>query len=192
MEKKLAEFDERFDSLNEEMENDQMTISNLTAKERAATEELEKARKASLKVLEKHPSFGKEDGFYVRRMGQIDDDPWLRECETRFKRAKDGWQLICGTKLSAWVDKIRDPEFHCFKTVQVGTEDKWKRVLDENNEDLLALKKELGEEVLKSVTTALETTLSEIIELLTRAAVEGRRKKAAVKRRRLVDNAPIR
>ncbi|KAL2622916.1 hypothetical protein R1flu_003121 [Riccia fluitans] len=215
MEKKLAEYDARFESLNEEVENDQMTISNLTTKERAATEELENARKAALRVLLKHPKFGKEDGISVRRMGQIDDAPWLRECEKRFKNAKDGWQITCGTKLSAWGAKIMDPDFHCFKTVQVGNEDKWKRVLDENNEDLLALKEELGEEVLKSVTTALEeieewnpsgrypihvpwnsktnrrATLSEIIELLRKAAVEGSKKKAPVKRRRVVDDDTI-
>ncbi|KAL3699950.1 hypothetical protein R1sor_017972 [Riccia sorocarpa] len=210
MEKKLAESHAKNEEMNEDLEFGHKTITELLKKERASTQELEKAREVALQILTKNPQYGKEDGIYVRRMGLIDETPWSSACEKRFKRAKDGWQIICGTKLSEWADKIRDPEFHCFRTVRVGKGDDWKRVLDENNEDLLALKKELGEEVLKTVTTALEeieewnpsgrypihvawssktderATLSEIILMLRRVAVEGVGKKGAGKKRRVV------
>ncbi|KAL3699947.1 hypothetical protein R1sor_017969 [Riccia sorocarpa] len=205
--RKLAEFEEQMQSLTEELETGHTTITSLSNKERAATDELEQARKATLEILEEYPEFGAEDGIYVKSMGEIDEAPWFRECKKRYINAD--WGLVCKTKLSKWTEKIKNPEFHCFKTVQVGQEDEWERKLDENNKDLLALKRQLGEEVHKSVVTALKeieewnpsgrypirvawnwkkdrrAALSEIIASLGNAAIAGIKTAPPVKRRRL-------
>ncbi|KAL2651933.1 hypothetical protein R1flu_020061 [Riccia fluitans] len=207
MRRKLAESEEKSQSLSEDLESGQTTINSLSNKERAANEELEEARKAALEVLVAYPEFGLEDGIYVKNMGQIDNVPWLRECQKRFRKAEDGWEYVFTTKYSIWEEKIKDPEFHCFKNVEVGN-DIWERQLDENNKDLLALKKELGKDVLESVVTALKeieewnpsgrypiravwnleenrrATLSEIIGFLSKAAVASTEKKPPAKRRR--------
>ncbi|KAG6545273.1 hypothetical protein Mapa_013386 [Marchantia paleacea] len=209
VEKKNADFEEKLTSLNEDLEAQLGTLQTLTTKEREANDELEEARHLGVKAMQK---FGSDQGLFVKRMGEINDEPWKRECKIRYKKEKDGWGTIFRTKFSEWEDKVKNPDFHAFKIVKVGNEDddKWKRILDETNPDLLALKEELGEEVRQTVVTALEeieewnpsgryprpivwnfeanrrASVSEIIKVLLEAA-ESNKKKTVVKRRRLIE-----
>ncbi|BBM99577.1 hypothetical protein MPTK1_1g22140 [Marchantia polymorpha subsp. ruderalis] len=209
VEKKNADLEEHQRSLNEDLEAQDSTLQTLTVKERIANSELEEARNLGIQAMQK---FGSQQGIFVKRMGEINSEPWRRECKVRYKKEKDGWETIFGTKFSEWEEKVKNPDFHAFKIVKDGNEDddKWKRVLDETNPDLLALKEELGEEVKQTVVTALEeieewnpsgrypkavvwnyeenrrATVSEIFKVLL-AAAESSKKKTVAKRRRLVE-----
>jgi len=132
----------------EEMLQD--TVNTLTIKERSANDELEEARKAAVDVLEKYGVKGK---IANKLQGTINKAPWKAACKKKYKYHPDGFDMEMARLISGWEERIRDQSYHPFKTIQIGP-DVWERKIDEEDEHLVALKADLGEEVMNTVATA--------------------------------------
>ncbi|CAN6853496.1 unnamed protein product [Brassica oleracea] len=88
----------------------------------------------------------------VKRMGEVDEKPFLKVCEQRFNGENVGLQhaMLC----SEWQKNINDSAWYPFKLVVTG--EKMKEVVDDEDDKLKKLSEELGEDVMNAVTTALE------------------------------------
>ncbi|RID75345.1 hypothetical protein BRARA_B02394 [Brassica rapa] len=88
----------------------------------------------------------------VKRMGEVDEKPFLKVCEQRFNGENVGLQhaMLC----SEWQKNINDSAWYPFKLVVTG--EKIKEVVDDEDEKLKKMSEEWGEDVKNAVTTALE------------------------------------
>ncbi|XP_078176544.1 factor of DNA methylation 5-like [Carex rostrata] len=147
-----AKMDELTTELNEkidEMEDMEALNQTLVVKERKSNDELQEAKKELISGL---PDMLIGRAFIgIKRMGEIDDKP-IREAFKR-KFPKRDAEIQAAMISSKWQDELKNPEWHPFKIVTVG--DKAQEVIQEDDEKLRALKEEFGEEVYKTVTTAL-------------------------------------
>ncbi|KAF8111896.1 hypothetical protein N665_0071s0035 [Sinapis alba] len=88
----------------------------------------------------------------VKRMGEVDEKPFLKVCEQRFNGGNVELKhvMLC----SKWQENLKDPAWCPFK--RVGTGEKLKEVVDDEDEKLKKLSEEWGEDVKSAVKTALE------------------------------------
>ncbi|KAH7372850.1 hypothetical protein KP509_17G024800 [Ceratopteris richardii] len=123
----------------------------LTYKERELNDEVQNAHKVAVKVLEKK---GDEKHVGVKKMGDLDQEPWKVACKKKFKDSPDGWEVHFATAVSQWDERVRDVQWDPFKVIEVGEGHEWR--LNDNDEKLIELREEYGEAVFDTVTTALE------------------------------------
>ncbi|XP_013619688.1 PREDICTED: factor of DNA methylation 5-like isoform X2 [Brassica oleracea var. oleracea] len=116
--------------------------SALIIKERQSTYELQEAHTELIKGFRDLSGEGSVIG--VKRMGEVDEKPFLKVCEQRFNGENVGLQhaMLC----SEWQKNINDSAWHPFKLVEV---------VDDEDDKLKKLSKELGD-VMNAVKTALE------------------------------------
>nr|VDD23795.1 unnamed protein product [Brassica oleracea] len=124
--------------------------SALIIKERQSTYELQEAHTELIKGFRDLSGEGSVVG--VKRMGEVDEKPFLKVCEQRFNGENVGLQhaMLC----SEWQKNINDSAWYPFKLVVTG--EKMKEVVDDEDDKLKKLSEELGEDVMNAVTTALE------------------------------------
>ncbi|KAI3423655.1 XS domain-containing protein [Psidium guajava] len=149
LKQKMKEIEENLKEKEEEMEYHDHLRQALTVQERKTNDELQDARKELIKIL------GKNAGraiIRVKRMGELDSKPFLiaakRKCAA--KEAKVKATMLC----SEWEEYLRDSDWYPFKVITDGEQPK--RIIDEEDEKLKALKVEYGDEVFKAVSKALE------------------------------------
>lgn len=84
-------------------------------------------------------------------MGDLDTMPFQAAAEKMFSGRETERKAV--EWCSLWEKYLRDPGWHPFKVVWLGGIDK--EIVDMEDDRLKALKEELGDEVVKAVTTAL-------------------------------------
>lgn len=111
-------------------------------------DELQKTRKVLIEGFKELP---KALGIGVKRMGELENKPFLDAMKRKFKGAELEYKAseLC----SLWEEYLRDPNWHPFKIITIN--EKSEEMINENDGKLKSLKRELGEEVYKAVTTAL-------------------------------------
>ncbi|XP_047312976.1 protein INVOLVED IN DE NOVO 2-like [Impatiens glandulifera] len=134
--KKMDEVEEELKEKLDDLEEAEALNQALIVKERISKEELDDARKELITGLKDHH----RSIICVKRLGELDLKPFLKAAKGKFSKA-DAVELC-----SLWEDYIRDPTWCPFKE---------EYVIDENDEKLVNLKDEYGEEVYEAVTRAL-------------------------------------
>ncbi|CAL5008428.1 unnamed protein product [Urochloa decumbens] len=139
-----AELNERI----EEMEDLEALNQTLVIKERMTNDEIQDAKKELISGLSE--LLGPRSNIGIKRMGELDEKPFLLACKQRYG---DDAEMEALKLCSAWQEQLKDANWHPFKIVTTG--EMTEQVIDDNDEKLVGLKKQLGEEVYKAVTTAL-------------------------------------
>ncbi|XBI13184.1 hypothetical protein VPH35_139947 [Triticum aestivum] len=126
----------------------------LIIKERMTNDELQDAKKEP--ILGSVDLSGPRSDTGIRRMGQVDEKPFVEACKPKHGAEADAKALeLC----SMWQDNLRDANWHPFKIVTTG--EKPEQIIDEGDEKLVELKEELGEEVYKEEMNNKETILKQ-------------------------------
>ncbi|CAA7026053.1 unnamed protein product [Microthlaspi erraticum] len=147
---KMKEMNDELEDKKSELEELEQMNSVLMTKERQSNDEIQAARKkmiAGLTVL-----IGTETDIGVKRMGELDEKPFLNVCKKRY--SADEAAVEAATLCSKWQNNVNDSKWHPFKLE--GTGDKAKEVVDEEDGQLKKLRGEWGAEVHNAVKTALE------------------------------------
>ncbi|CAO2199881.1 unnamed protein product [Urochloa humidicola] len=139
-----AELNERI----EEMEDLEALNQTLVIKERMTNDEIQDAKKELISGLSE--LLGPRSNIGIKRMGELDEKPFLLACKQRYG---DNAEMEALKLCSSWQEQLKDANWHPFKIVTTG--EITEQVIDDNDEKLVGLKKQLGEEVYKAVTTAL-------------------------------------
>ncbi|XP_050250495.1 protein INVOLVED IN DE NOVO 2 [Quercus robur] len=131
-----------------ELEDLEALNQTLIVKERKSNDELQEARKElvnDLKDLASRAHIG------VKRMGELDSKPFHEAMKRKYneEEAEDRASELC----SLWEEYLKDPDWHPLKVITV--DGNHQQVIDEEDEKLNDLRKELGDEVYKAVTAAL-------------------------------------
>lgn len=84
-------------------------------------------------------------------MGELDSKPFHEAMKRKYneEEAEDRASELC----SLWEEYLKDPNWHPLKVITV--DGNHQQVIDEEDEKLNDLRKELGDEVYKAVTAAL-------------------------------------
>ena len=84
-------------------------------------------------------------------MGELDSKPFHEAMQRKYneEEAEDRASELC----SLWEEYLKDPDWHPLKDITV--DGNHQQVIDEEDEKLNDLRKELGDEVYKAVTAAL-------------------------------------
>ncbi|KAF8103075.1 hypothetical protein N665_0188s0034 [Sinapis alba] len=148
--KKMKEMNEELEEKCSELQDLEDTNSALMIKERQSNDEIQEARQeliTGLRIL-----LNDRTNIRIKRLGELDEKPFMKACKERFKgeEAEVQYAMLC----SKWQEHLKDSGWYPFK--RVGTEDKMKEVVNEEDEQLKKLREEWGEEVLEAVKTALE------------------------------------
>lgn len=86
-------------------------------------------------------------------MGELDEKPFLAACKKRYGTADGEAEIKAAEFCSEWQENLKDANWHPFKIVTRGG--KTEQIINEDDEKLVGLKEQLGDEVYKAVTTAL-------------------------------------
>ncbi|KAF5187175.1 Factor of dna methylation [Thalictrum thalictroides] len=95
---------------------------------------------------------GIRTAIIVKGMGELDDKPFQKVCKQRFptKVAAVKAAELC----SMWQEHIRNSEWFPFKVVE--EEGKTKEIINKEDEKLIGVRQELGDEVCEAIITALK------------------------------------
>ncbi|XP_075669523.1 protein INVOLVED IN DE NOVO 2-like [Castanea sativa] len=131
-----------------ELEDLEALNQTLIVKERKSNDELQEARKElvnDLKDLASRAHIG------VKRMGELDGKPFHEAMKRKYneEEAEDRASELC----SLWEEYLKDPDWHPLKVITV--DGNHQQVIDEEDEKLNDLRKELGDGVYNAVTAAL-------------------------------------
>nr|CAB3480018.1 unnamed protein product [Digitaria exilis] len=132
----------------EEMEDLEALNQTLVVKERMTNDEIQDAKKELITGLSE--LLGPRSNIGIKRMGELDEKPFLLACKQRYGANSDVKALEL---VSLWQEHLKDPNWHPFKIVTTGP--MTEQVINDKDEKLVGLKEQLGEEVYKAVTTAL-------------------------------------
>nr|GEW99599.1 RNA-directed DNA polymerase [Tanacetum cinerariifolium] len=132
----------------EELEYVESMCQTRVVQERKANDELQEARK---ELIEGFKELSKATHIGLKRMGELDNKPFYDAMKQMYNEteAEDKASELC----SLWEEYLRDPRWYPFKVITVDGESE--NIIDETDEKLKSLKRELGEKVYKAVTTAL-------------------------------------
>ncbi|CAG7869044.1 unnamed protein product [Brassica rapa] len=147
---KMKEMNDELEDKKSELEGLEQMNSALMTKERQSNDEIQAARKKLIAGLT--GLLGAETDIGVKRMGELDEKPFLNVCKKRF--SEDEATVEAATLCSTWQENLKDSSWQPFR--REGTGDKAKALVDEDDEQLKKLKGEWGEEVHNAVKTALE------------------------------------
>ncbi|PHT47593.1 Factor of DNA methylation 1 [Capsicum baccatum] len=152
VQKKIKEMNEELKDKMEEMDSMESLNQTLLAKERQSNDELQDARRTLKEGLLDVLSSARAH-IGIKRMGEIDSKAFQNALKQRFPNQEAEIKAI--ELLSLWQEKIKDPDWHPFKTIMID-ESNVERVIDENDEALRNLKEEYGDEIWDAVTAALK------------------------------------
>ncbi|KAF5799976.1 putative XS domain-containing protein [Helianthus annuus] len=146
--KKVEDIHKNLREKEEELDDLESLNQTLVVQERKSNDELQDARKELVEGLKELPKSGH---IGVKRMGELENKPFLDAMKRKYgdMDAEDRASEMC----SLWEEYLRDPNWHPFKVVTVNG--KSQGIIDENDDKLKGLKRDLGEDVYKAVATAL-------------------------------------
>ncbi|CAH8330523.1 unnamed protein product [Eruca vesicaria subsp. sativa] len=150
LDKVIEDKDKKLEEERREFEGLEDTNSALLIKERQSSDEIQEARTELIRGFGYLSGEGSMIG--VKRMGEVDEKPFLKVCQQRFNGDNVALQhaMLC----SIWQRNINDSAWYPFKIVVTG--EKMKEVVDDEDEKLKELNEEWGEDVKNAVRTALE------------------------------------
>ncbi|XP_058099269.1 factor of DNA methylation 1-like isoform X1 [Magnolia sinica] len=148
--KKMLELMKVVEEKEGKMEHLETLNPALLVKEHQSNNELQDARKELIYGLKEMLSGRAMIG--IKRMGGLDRKPFQAACALKF--SGEEVQIKTMELCSQWEDCIKNPAWHPYKVITVG--DKQEEIIDEDDEKLMELKNEWGNEVFKSVATALK------------------------------------
>uniref|UniRef100_A0A0D9YQM7 Factor of DNA methylation 1-5/IDN2 domain-containing protein n=1 Tax=Oryza glumipatula TaxID=40148 RepID=A0A0D9YQM7_9ORYZ len=149
--KRTDELTEELNEKIEEMEYMEGLNQTLIIKERKTNDELQDAKKALISGLSE--LLGPRSTIGLKRMGELDEKPFLAACKKRYGTADGEAEIKAAEFCSEWQENLKDANWHPFKIVTRGG--KTEQIINEDDEKLVGLKEQLGDEVYKAVTTAL-------------------------------------
>lgn len=152
VQKKMEEMNEQLEEKVGEMDDLESLNQTLIVKERQSNDELQEARKELIEGLNEMLSSSRTN-IGIKRMGELDEKPFLATCKKRF--SLDKAQLQASTLCSLWQENLKESEWHPFKIVQIEGGNV-QEIINEEDEKLKGLKEEWGNEIYESVTTALK------------------------------------
>ncbi|CAB4270802.1 unnamed protein product [Prunus armeniaca] len=147
---------EKVDTMLKDLREKEETFEDLEAlnqtlivKERKSNDELQEARKElvnGLKEISNRAHIG------VKRMGELDSKPFQEAMKRKYneEEAEEKATELC----SLWEEYLKDPDWHPFRVTTVDGQHK--EFINEQDEKLKDLKKQLGDEVYNAVTSALK------------------------------------
>ncbi|KAF8041778.1 hypothetical protein BT93_A0395 [Corymbia citriodora subsp. variegata] len=149
VQKKMKEMNEELQEKKDELTDLEELNSTLISKERRSNDELQEARKELIQGLSE--ALGPRADIGIKRMGELDDKPFLTACKKRFSAQEAPMQAskLC----SLWQSQVNS-QWHPFRTVEI--DGKTQSMLVEEDEKLQKLKEEWGDEVYSAVVTALK------------------------------------
>ncbi|KAF7824082.1 protein INVOLVED IN DE NOVO 2 [Senna tora] len=120
----------------------------LIIKERKSNDELQDARKELIDGLKEISTRAK---IRVKRMGELDTRPFLEAMKQNYdeEMAEERASELC----SLWEEYLKDPDWHPFKIITV--EGKEKEIINDEDEKLKSLRKDMGEGAYEAVVAAL-------------------------------------
>ncbi|XP_020597085.1 protein INVOLVED IN DE NOVO 2-like isoform X1 [Phalaenopsis equestris] len=147
--KKIDKLSEELREKNEELEDLDALNQALVVKERKSNDELQEARKELIagvsELLNNRTMIG------IKRMGELDERIFHAACIKKYRR--EVADVKAAEFCSKWQAELKIPEWHPFR---ISTLDgKLKEIIEENDEKLVALRCELGDEVYGAVALAL-------------------------------------
>ncbi|KAK7304796.1 hypothetical protein VNO77_42685 [Canavalia gladiata] len=151
-EKEIEEMEEKLEDMLFDMSVKEDEIRALELKEQTAKTELEEARQELIKELPKLLK-GCTD-FGVKNLGEINAKPFQKVCKSWYKDKKKA-SLESAKLHEKWQNQVLDSTWHPFKIVEVEGKEK-QEVIDEDDQKLSSLKKDVGEEAYMAVVTALK------------------------------------
>lgn len=135
---------EKMDEFQEMEELNQALIM----RERISNQELQEARKELINVF---PSLLDGTNIRIKRMGEIDQNPFKDACLHRFPGQE--WEVKALELTSLWQTTITNPNWHPFK--MIVKDGKHQEVIDEDDDMLKVLRSEWGDPVYKAVVKAM-------------------------------------
>ncbi|KAL6570409.1 hypothetical protein OROMI_014923 [Orobanche minor] len=141
--KEIEEMEEKLEEMIEEMSEKEDVNQVLEIKEQAAKKELEDARQE-----------------FVTKLTEINAQPFQKVCKNKYKGNTQKASLEYAKELHLrWQNEILDSTWQPFKIVEL--KGKKQKVIDEDDQKLVALKEDLGEEVYAAVVNALKELVDE-------------------------------
>ncbi|XP_028792770.1 factor of DNA methylation 2-like [Neltuma alba] len=123
--------------------------SSLIVKEFQYKQELVDAREESIKSLQ--DMFHSRSQLVIKRMGALDTKPFQDVCMQKYPSGN--WQEISAQLCSSWEENLKNANWHPYKIVEANG--MLQEIVDENDEELKALRIEYGEMVYNAVANAL-------------------------------------
>ncbi|KAJ1436926.1 Zinc finger-XS domain [Sesbania bispinosa] len=149
----IKELEKKLEEMIEEVAYEDSMNQILKMKKQDIERELEDARQEFIAELPKCLKTFKVIG--VKKFGEISDKPFQKLCKNRYKGNNKASLERAKLLRSKWQDEILDSTWHPFKITKVeGNEEQ--EVIDEDDQKLVGLKKEMGEEVYEAVVMALK------------------------------------
>ncbi|XP_073105568.1 factor of DNA methylation 5-like [Elaeis guineensis] len=153
LKKKLEKMTEELDEKRDELEGLTDVSTALAVKERQTNDELQRARKALITGLKEMQSGSTLIG--IKRMGELDYKPFRNAFKGKFLSIEA--DIKAAELCTFWQQELQNSDWHPFKVIQIGED--YKQVINEDDEKLRDLKCQLGDEVYKAVTAALNELL---------------------------------
>ncbi|XP_031114428.1 protein INVOLVED IN DE NOVO 2-like isoform X1 [Ipomoea triloba] len=143
---KLASIEEELKEKQGELYYLESMNNELIVKNRHDNDQVQEARKEMINGLKDSRA-----NICVKRMGELDSKPFIRAAKLKYPKeeASDKALELC----TLWDYHLRDPHWYPIKVIKNGGKDVW--VINEEDEKLVGLKNECGDEVYNAVTTAL-------------------------------------
>ncbi|KAL8474440.1 hypothetical protein ACS0TY_030340 [Phlomoides rotata] len=152
VQQKINEMKELLLEKKEDLEGLEDLNTQLLSKERQSNDELQEARKELIEGLREMLSSSRVN-IGIKRMGEIDDKAFKDACKKILP--SDEANIKALELCSLWQEKLKNPEWHPFRVVE-DAKGNTQNVLKEDDELLVDLKEEWGDEVFDAVATALK------------------------------------
>lgn len=151
VQRKMKEMTEELDQKIEDMNHLEDMNQTLVVKQRQSNDELQEARQeliaGLLDILQSNRT-----NIGIKRMGEIDEKAFVSESKKRF--IDDEVLIKASEGCSLWQENLKDPAWHPFRIIE--TNGKTEEIIKEDDEKLMKLKEQWGEEVYKAVVVALQ------------------------------------
>ncbi|KAG6383202.1 hypothetical protein SASPL_157051 [Salvia splendens] len=153
--KKFLELERNLDEkqkLEMEIEELKGKLEQLLAKERQSNDELQEARKELIAGLTDMLSSNRVN-IGIKRVGELDEKGFKNACKQRYPPEEADIKAV--ELCSLLQEKLKNPEWHPFRVVE-DSKGNAQHVLKEDDELLVELQEEWGEEIYNAVATALK------------------------------------
>nr|GLL43006.1 protein INVOLVED IN DE NOVO 2-like isoform X3 [Ipomoea trifida] len=145
-ENELTSIEEELKEKQDELDYLENMNKKLNIKHQHDNDQVQEARKEMINGLK-----GSCANICVKRMGELDKKLFIRAAKQKYP--KEGGSDKALELFTLWDYHLRDPHWYPIKVIKNGVKDVW--VINEEDEKLVGLKNECGDEVYNAVTTAL-------------------------------------
>ncbi|XP_042012539.1 factor of DNA methylation 1-like [Salvia splendens] len=147
VQQKMKEFNDLLQEKRENLESMEDLNQVLIVKERQRNDELQEARKELIAGLAEMLSSSRVN-IGIKKMGELDEKAFENACKQRY--SPEEADIKAAELCSLWQEKLKNQDWHPFQ----NADDQY--VLNEDDEVLVQLKEEWGDEVYEAVGTALK------------------------------------